>query len=411
MKRLFVTESILFQSTGFFDELVLTYEELKGMNQAEVPDSEQVHRISKIIKKYTNLEVIIDTASGHNFCIELPQVDRNNPLINNLYRQFNSSADGLAMINKADGVIRGTVDIAKAKVSGVFAELSGRMHVDFSNRDIKKLTAQELAAITLHEIGHLFTYFEFFSRSVFTNQVIAGLSKILDGVENQDKREIALTTAKKKLGLDKVDLSKIKDLNTAAVEIVFVDAVVQETRTELGYNLFAESSWEYLSDQFAARHGAGVHLATALDKVYRGYGNIAYRSLGVYILVEVLKLALLYMGAGAGLAIIMISMDSQDGGGYDLPAARLKRIRDQGTAYIKDKAISNQEKVRVLEDIKVIDKLMSEMTNRKQLLTYIHEFVSKRTRDERAYRKLQYELENIALNNLYVKAAEFELLK
>lgn len=411
MKRLFAAESILFQNTGFFDELVLTYEELKTMPQAEVPDSEQIHRISKIIKKHTGLEVIIDTASGHNFCIELPQVDRNNPLINNAYRQFNSSADGLAMINKADGVIHGTVDIGKARVSGVFAELSGRMHIDFSSRDLKKLSPQELAAVTLHEVGHLFTYFEFFSRSVFTNQVIAGLSKILDGVENQDKREIALTTAKKKLQLDKLDLSKIKGLSGKTVEVVFIDAVVQQTRTELGYNLFAESSWEYLADQFVARHGAGVHLASALDKVYRSYGNIAYRSLGVYILVEALKLTMLYTGIGLGIAFIMISMDSQDGGGYDLPAARLKRIRDQGTEYVKDKTISNKEKARVIEDIRVIDKLLSEMTNRKQLVTFIHEFVSKRTRDERNYRQLQYDLEKLALNDLYVKAAEFELLK
>ena len=50
------------------------------------------------------------------------------------------------------------------------------------------------------------------------------------------------------------------------------------------------------------------------------------------------------------------------------------------------------------------------MTNRKQLFTYIHEFFSKRTRDERAYRKLQYELEDIAMNDLYVKAAEFKLM-
>lgn len=106
----------------------------------------------------------------------------------------------------------------------------------------------------------------------------------------------------------------------------------------------------------------------------------------------------------------MVMFDSQDGGGYDLPSARLKRIRDQATQYLKNKQISDVERRRILDEIESIDKLLAEMTNRKQLFTYIHEFFSKRTRDERAYRKLQYELEDIAMNDLYVKAAEFKLM-
>jgi len=186
--------------------------------------------------------------------------------------------------------------------------------------------------------------------------------------------------------------------------------VVSQTRSELGYNLYAESSWEYLSDQFAARHGAGADLARALEKIYRKSGNIAFRSLGMYFLVEAIKIVLIYNSAGIGMAVILMLMDSQDGGGYDLPGARLKRIRDQATEYIKDKTLSNSERSRILEEIHVIDSVIKGLTNRKQLATYIHEFISKRTRDERAYRKLQQELESLALNDLYIKAAEFKLL-
>ena len=405
-----VKESIAFQNTTFFDELTLAFDEVKSLKETEVGDSEPIYRISKIIKNHTNLNITIDAENDYPPCIDIPNIDRNNPLINAAQRAIVNSTDGLTMIESSNNVLHGTVNIKTAKVSGVFSDIKAKMYLGKAFIQGNKYSSQELAAITLHEVGHLFTYFEFITRTVRTNQVLAGLSKILDGSENQEKREVALLSAKKALKLDKLDLSQLKDVNTKTTQVVLIDALVKETRTELGYNLFAESSWEYLCDQFSARHGAGVHLATALSKIYKSQYNISYRSLAVYLAVEMIKVILISNLAFLGILFLVVMLDSQDGGGYDLPSARLKRIRDQATQYLKNKQISDVERRRILDEIESIDKLLAEMTNRKQLFTYIHEFFSKRTRDERAYRKLQYELEDIAMNDLYVKAAEFKLM-
>ena len=405
-----VKESIAFQNTTFFDELTLAFDEVKNLKETEVGDSEPIYRISKIIKNHTNLNITIDAENDYPPCIDIPNIDRNNPLINAAQRAIVNSTDGLAMIESSNKVLHGTVNIKTAKVSGVFSDIKAKMYLGKAFIQGNKYSSQELAAITLHEVGHLFTYFEFITRTVRTNQVLAGLSKILDGSENQEKREVALLSAKKALKLDKLDLSQLKDVNTKTTQVVLIDALVKETRTELGYNLFAESSWEYLCDQFSARHGAGVHLATALSKIYKSQYNISYRSLAVYLVVEMIKVILISNLSFLGILFLVVTLDSQDGGGYDLPSARLKRIRDQATQYLKNKQISDVERRRILDEIESIDKLLAEMTNRKQLFTYIHEFFSKRTRDERAYRKLQYELEDIAMNDLYVKAAEFKLM-
>ena len=405
-----VKESIAFQNTTFFDELTLAFDEVKNLKETDVGDSEPIYRISKIIKNHTNLNITIDAENDYPPCIDIPNIDRNNPLINAAQRAIVNSTDGLTMIESSNEVLHGTVNIKTAKVSGVFSEIKAKMYLGKAFIQGNKYSSQELAAITLHEVGHLFTYFEFITRTVRTNQVLAGLSKILDGSENQEKREVALLSAKKALKLDKLDLSQLKDVNTKTTQVVLIDALVKETRTELGYNLFAESSWEYLCDQFSARHGAGVHLATALSKIYKSQYNISYRSLAVYLAVEMIKVILISNLAFLGILFLVVMFDSQDGGGYDLPSARLKRIRDQATQYLKNKQISDVERRRILDEIESIDKLLAEMTNRKQLFTYIHEFFSKRTRDERAYRKLQYELEDIAMNDLYVKAAEFKLM-
>ena len=406
-----VKESIAFQNTTFFDELTLAFDEVKNLKETDVGDSEPIYRISKIIKNHTNLNITIDAENDYPPCIDIPNIDRNNPLINAAQRAIINSTDGLTMIESSNEVLHGTVNIKTAKVSGVFSDIKAKMYLGKAFIQGNKYSSQELAAITLHEVGHLFTYFEFITRTVRTNQVLAGLSKILDGSENQEKREVALLSAKKALKLDKLDLSQLKDVNTKTTQVVLIDALVKETRTELGYNLFAESSWEYLCDQFSARHGAGVHLATALSKIYKSHNNISYRSLAVYLAVEMIKVILLTSNpAFLVILFLVVMLDSQDGGGYDLPSARLKRIRDQATQYLKNKQISDVERRRILDEIESIDKLLAEMTNRKQLFTYIHEFFSKRTRDERAYRKLQYELEDIAMNDLYVKAAEFKLM-
>lgn len=405
-----VKESIAFQNTTFFDELTLAFDEVKNLKETDVGDSEPIYRISKIIKNHTNLNITIDAENDYPPCIDIPNIDRNNPLINAAQRAIVNSTDGLTMIESSNEVLHGTVNIKTAKVSGVFSDIKAKMYLGKAFIQGNKYSSQELAAITLHEVGHLFTYFEFITRTVRTNQVLAGLSKILDGSENQEKREVALLSAKKALKLDKLDLSQLKDVNTKTTQVVLIDALVKETRTELGYNLFAESSWEYLCDQFSARHGAGVHLATALSKIYKSQYNISYRSLAVYLAVEMIKVILIANLAFLGILFLVVMFDSQDGGGYDLPSARLKRIRDQATQYLKNKQISDVERRRILDEIESIDKLLAEMTNRKQLFTYIHEFFSKRTRDERAYRKLQYELEDIAMNDLYVKAAEFKLM-
>lgn len=405
-----VKESIAFQNTTFFDELTLAFDEVKNLKETDVGDSEPIYRISKIIKNHTNLNITIDAENDYPPCIDIPNIDRNNPLINAAQRAIVNSTDGLTMIESSNEVLHGTVNIKTAKVSGVFSDIKAKMYLGKAFIQGNKYSSQELAAITLHEVGHLFTYFEFITRTVRTNQVLAGLSKILDGSENQEKREVALLSAKKALKLDKLDLSQLKDVNTKTTQVVLIDALVKETRTELGYNLFAESSWEYLCDQFSARHGAGVHLATALSKIYKSHYNISYRSLAVYLAVEMIKVILISNPAFLVILFLVVIFDSQDGGGYDLPSARLKRIRDQATQYLKNKQISDVERRRILDEIESIDKLLAEMTNRKQLFTYIHEFFSKRTRDERAYRKLQYELEDIAMNDLYVKAAEFKLM-
>jgi len=408
MKNNVSLESISFQETILFKELALTFKDLKEVKVAEIPDHEAVSRLSKVVEHHTGLNVFFDFTENYDPHVDVPNLDRNNPLIIDMYREFVKSTDGLSMINKAGNAIHGTIDLKNSKVSGVFTEIKVTVYMGASYISGVRFNENELAAIVLHELGHMFTYFEFITRTVTTNQVLAGLSKAMDGVETQDKKMIALTSAKKALKLEELDLKDISELDKDAISIVYISSSVEKSRSELGYNIYDLTSWEYLSDQFCARHGAYASLVSALEKIYKGQYNLAFRSTGGYLFVEVLKLVL--MPFSPVLVILLIVIDSANGGTYDLPIARFKRVRDQAVQYLKDTNITKENRARVLMDIAAIDSILKGMSERKQLATIIHEFCSKRTRDERTYRKLQQDLEHIAMNDLFVKSAQLSQL-
>lgn len=408
MKNNVGLESISFQETVLFKELALTFKDLKEVKVAEIPDHESVSRLSKVVEHHTGLNVSFDFVGELPPHVNVPNLDRNNPLIADIYRPYIKSTDGLTLISKAGNAVQGTVDLKNSKVSGVFTEINVVVCMGANHIAGTRFTENELAAIVLHELGHIFTYFEFIARTVTTNQVLAGLSKVMDGVETQDKKMIALTSAKKALKLEELDLKDISELDKDAISIVYISSSVEKSRSELGYNIYDLTSWEYLSDQFCSRHGAYASLVSALEKFYKGQNNIAFRSFGGYLFVEALKIVMLPILPL--FTIILMLYDSASGGQYDLPVARFKRVRDQAIQYLKDTSISKEDKTRVLDDIAAIDSILKGMNERKQLATIIHEFCSKRTRDERTYRKLQQDLEHIAMNDLFVKSAQLSQL-
>ena len=81
--------------------------------------------------------------------------------------------------------------------------------------------------------------------------------------------------------------------NKKVAEIVIITNIVKETVSELGCNIYDFSTWEYLADQYAARHGAGRYLATGLEKTYKSIGDISFRSTSNYLAMEALKVFLI----------------------------------------------------------------------------------------------------------------------
>lgn len=406
-KGLLSLESIDFQSNVFLMQLADVFGRMKAVSKAKLVDCEEVGELSNIIKQRTGMRVSFNIGA-YDPSVEIPAVNKNNVLINSFIRNFVSSADGLRMINEAGDAVRGSVNIMTGMVTGVFSEVTSVINLPVKMFTNTEFTVEEIAAITLHEVGHLFTYYEFMCRSVTGNQVLAGMAKKLDGSNDPAVREAVLVSVKKALKLKSLDVKALaKSTSNKAVEVVVVSNMAREARSEMGNNIYDMSTWEYLADEYATRHGGGKHLATGLEKYYRGSWNISFRSLPMYLAMEALKVTLVFSFLPI-LTIYLVALDSTGDGTYDIPGARFKRIRNQIVENLKKRDLTKDDQQRLTEDLHAIDTILATVNDRRQFVGILYDFLSPSGRTNRREELLQKDLEQLGNSELFVRAAEMK---
>lgn len=418
-------ESIKFQSGIFFKELAELYRVCheSKLNESKLAASELVEALSKCIKHHTGLNAFI-SVEDNGPAVMIPFVHKNHPFIEEANREFFGSGDVYEAMKAAGGVLKGTVNLATSKVTGIFGEIESKIMMPYEWVSGKLgVTPEECAAVTLHEVGHLFTYYEYISRTTTTNQVLAALSRGYAKADSIDERGTLLISAKKALQLKQEGIDDLaKSANIEVVASVILTNLVEKSRTELGVNIYDLNSWEYLADEFAARHQAGRHLITGLNKLYIGSNHMSYRTNGQYLFMEALKIAVTiagimsapFIGGWSLLPILygygMFCADS-DVIIYDEPEARARRVKQQLIECLKDKRLSKDDITRINEDIKMIDEILAVVKDKRQLIGILYDNISAKGRKARASVVLQQQLETIANNALFAKAAQFKAIE
>ena len=416
-------EAIEFQNGAFFKELELTLNPAfsKGTRPNKEEQTTLGLQLDKLIFRHTGVKSKI-TFTNYGTAVYVPDISAKN-ILNNDWGMFSSAEDGLKMIKEAgdSGVSIGIVDLKKSRITGDFSKYEVVINVDLNHFDHHHFTAAECAAVILHEIGHWFTYCEMLDRLVTGNILLEGLSRSLSGGDVSE-REIAI----KKVG-DIVDMenSVIQDLQKStsdkAVVSVFITEIYDRIMSKEGHSFYDSNTWEMLSDQFAMRHGAGRHIVTALDKIFVTGGMLQRRSNFVYYLGELMKTAFavasivcVFIPVTQIASVIylciaywMMSYDHQSDGApaYDKPKDRFLRARRQLVEQSKNTSLSEEMIVSLIEDVNVIDKVLSNYNDRIGWLEAIDNFLFKSSRRRRDSVNLQRDLEKLALNDLFLSAA------
>lgn len=402
-------ESINFQSPAFFNDLVNIFTEMKKLKDGELADSDFVNTLQAIVNDYTGMSVSFFIGDIEP-SVDIPKVDKNNVLINNFIREYLSSADGISVINEAGGTTKGSVNLVTGKVTGAFTKIKSNINLPKHMFTGTKFSPEEIAAITLHEIGHLVVYYVYITRTVTTNQALAGMSQSLLSANSIEEREAVLITVATAMKLKDLDTKSLaKSTNKKVTEVVVISSIIRQTESELGSNVYDFSTWEYLADQYAARMGAGRHLATSLAKIYSGMWNISFRSTPAYLAWEAVKIVMLFTPL-IEIALVLIMMDGSGDGTYDRPGARIKRVRNQIVENLKLKKITEDDRERLNADLKTIDEVLDKINDRRQVFGVIWDTIVPSARKAYNQEKLQKQLENIAANDLFIKASELKQL-
>lgn len=429
-------ESIDFQDGTLFNQLTALIEDI--MDDAELAKLDDKNffkqnklvEIEKLFKKVTNLSFVL-TPSFNGPAIMVPMVNNNHIFFDDQFRtaiEVYGKPDGFTghqdidnlMYAMKTSLLKGEIDLKKARVSGVFAEIEVKLlmpKADFRKKGT--FTAQEVAGVILHEVGHMFTYMEFLSRCVSTNQVLAGLVRATDKSMPADKREVVFAKGAELLSMTKEQQqAALNAKSQAEVCCIVLDAAMQKSVSELGVSIYDSVSCEYLADQFATRMGGGRYIVSYLDKLNKLYG--AAPSAPDSYFVSVFKVVLMLVGhifmailsGGVWLLFIALIIACADKSNniYDNDAFRFTRIKHQNIERLKNPNISKEEKANLVEDNEVIEKIGKYYKDELNMLEKIAYYLKPSYRNAHKYELLQKDLEKLANNNLFQMSAKLSLI-
>lgn len=430
MKQLqLATESIAFQSGAFFKELTHI---VQDMHAARTNSSQTfapyATRFEQCIYRHSGINTLMRAvAMGDNASVAIPALTRGNVLNSAEYakwiaKNFKADTSFLSLERK------GWVDPANARVGGAFSEIVFRMYLGHYFVEGRGYTAEEVASVILHEVGHAFTFLQFMADTVVTNHVLLRVHQELTGNNVDQKVKFILTKAADDMKIKNREwLVPVEDSTDKEVAFkILATAVAIEPRNVDNKIFFSQDSCEELADIFAIRHGAGVATVTTrakygYDRSKANYGIMAGAGWAL------LGLATFGMGvaAGAGIAAPLIlglvwggmgAMEMHEGikaaaSAPDITGLKRSaaKVRNQLVEQLKQSALPKEDIDAAIANIDIVDRAIQQYTTNDiepPMAVKFFDMFRRGKMDARASREYTDVLESLASNDLFIRAAQ-----
>jgi hypothetical protein len=313
------------------------------------------------------------------------------------------------------------VDLIKGKVFGVFEDIEATMLMSVETILDTRSTVAEIAGVTLHEVGHLFTYFEYFDRTITTNQILMNMSENMAETKDNKVRHDLVLKACEAIGVD------YKTINGLDLDAGVPKAAIVLMRASFSTSVFSNAKYdqtnqEALADQYAARCGYAKEVAMYLDR-YNLYRNASFRI--VMFISQLWKIFIIIAGLAAAaiasvpifllmMGIITLSIVSMGHYSnvvdytYDSNPTRIKRLREQLVVLLKQKTLPKEIINNTIQDIKVFDDILKFTVDQDKVALIISDFFNANGNSPRATILLQRRLEELASSDLYLAAAKLK---
>lgn len=384
--------------------------------------------ISTLINRHTGLNLTLecDKTNMENAWVFIPEINRNNPILSPDSAIWTSEKD-LKNAARNKGFVDAQIDLVKGQVGGYYSRLATTAVVTtglFMGKDGVgyRYTSEEVAAIILHELGHLFTFLESMVHVFRRNWILQ--SRVKDYLEAGDNKteKIRIVTDMKKAGIideDDVDVNTIIDAGDKGVCLIVTNSykkIYQDTAVAYHDNTAFESA----SDQFAVRMGAGRHLASALIKLGGNSSKFMYY-LGIFsqiffLTITVVGTILGYINPLVGLFVgFVLAMNGflENSFVYDTMVDRLNRIRDEMITPLKKSDLPDEMKKSLLKQYDELEKackkspFYKEYPDHKGFFGWVASYVFPSLNKNRKSKEYQQLIESLQNNSLYAASARF----
>ena len=419
-KVIHALEAIAHQGESMlFKELVLLFKQVKEMPPKGIKRNTLENLgISKMIARHTGIKTVVavDRAMYPNAWIAPPHIDANHVLVDNSLRSFwdwtDYVEDTSSTVFGKKTFITGTVDLGKGKIGGDFSTIECPMTVTTGLLTMENWSPEMITTVILHELGHVFTYFEYFGRvSTFNGALNAATQSFMKAESREEKLKLvqAMDAA---MGLKLEDPSLLVNARSKeAFQTVIARAYLVNRTSSLGTDIYDMTLWESQADMFAQRMGSGKYGVQAEHALYQYYGGAGHRSMVMHLIFTLCKVALFFgvllIGGFGILALLFMNPAKKI---YDDPRARIDRLRNDMVASLKSPNLTPEEKATVAEDLKECDLLIQELVDRRGLIEFFYTSILPSGRREYSQRAFQLEMEKLVANELMVSSTRLGAL-
>lgn len=409
-KTFYGIEALMYQGENFLSALAAGIRKLKENGKFDTASVKGAN-LSEIAKRFTGMDITIQISDGFNAYMYMPPMDNAHPFHNNYLVQVPLFSTAGEMILKGKGDPIAEINYKDAKVGGVYSDVPVNI---FIGKEFFKshFSAEEVAAIILHEVGHAFTYFYYLGRMFFANFLISSYAQEIIGTRDVDRRKILIKAAERRLGTELYNpnaLAEQPSLDKNKMETLFINAHRYALANTTGTDIYDFRACEQLADYFATMHGAGPHLISGLNKFYEMTQSDCILPYPIYLIGEFFKLILLPVTLPVTLLTMLVYNPSIKA--YDDPAARAKYIELQMRGTLKDRKLDPAMRKSILDAIEAAGKESSRIKDHKGLDHLLWNTLSPSYRRGVKQEQSQKILEGILFNDLYQKAAIFDSLE
>jgi len=374
---------------------------------------------TQIVKAETGMQVTIavEPVSFFNAWASPPDLKQHHSLIAGPFDVFYRGEEGIRLLRKSKGIIKGTVDDRIGKVGGSFSDIPLKIGITFGalygdperardvaledvRKNIKQLYPEEAVMIIMHELGHLYQYFRYIVSQVTFNQVMTTANRLATEQTDRVKHVEIYKEAASVLKVD-VDPDALAGRSPQEIYLVFVRADRQRMRSGDGSEIYDMVSFESLADQFAIRAGDAVYHSTALEKMSKLDNDPATRSMFAHVFIETISLIVLIginvvvPGAIVITLMLLLLIGRPDVDTYDNAEVRIRRIKEQMIDQLR-----HTNEARLVEDIKAVDEALNSMSAKREFYLFLYQTLSPSGRAERTQALFQRKLEEMTHSDI-----------